>query len=92
MLFIQAKINIINQNIEKPMRKQKETQENKMKRVTLLLILSHLTPYGIAQEVPMYESITYNVPKIGVTTEVYLGDQMLEQRTGDYRECIIPKN
>ena len=62
-----------------------------MKRVTLLLILACLAPYGIAQEVPLYESITDNVPKIGVTTEVYLGDRMLEQRTGDYRECIIPK-
>ena len=63
-----------------------------MKRVTLLLILSYLAPYAIAQEVPLYETITDNVPKIGITTEVYLGDQMLEQRTGDYRECIIPKN
>ena len=62
-----------------------------MKRVTLLLILACLAPYGIAQEVPLYETITDNVPKIGITTEVYLGDRMLEQRTGDYRECIIPK-
>ena len=62
-----------------------------MKRLTLLLILSYLSPYGVAQEVPLYETITDNVPKIGITTEVYLGDRMLEQRTGDYRECIIPK-
>ena len=61
-----------------------------MKRFTLLLILSYLSPYGVAQEVPLYETITDNVPKIGITTEVYLGDRMLEQRTGDYRECIIP--
>jgi len=62
-----------------------------MKRVTLLIILACLAPYAIAQEVPMYESITDNFPKIGITTEVYLGDRMLEQRTGDYRECIVPK-
>ena len=62
-----------------------------MKRFTLLLILAYLTPYGVAQETPLYETITDNVPKIGITTEAYLGDRMLEQRTGDYRECIIPK-
>ena len=50
-----------------------------------------LSTVGISQEVPLYETITDNVPKIGITTEVYLGDRMLEQRTGDYRECIIPK-
>ena len=50
-----------------------------------------LSTVGITQEVPLYETITDNVPKIGITTEVYLGDRMLEQRTGDYRECIVPK-
>ena len=63
-----------------------------MKTATLLLILACLSTYGVAQEVPLYENITDNVPKIGATTEVYMGDRMLEQRTGDYRECIIPKN
>ena len=62
-----------------------------MKRITLFLTLACLSPYGVAQEVPLYETITDNVPKIGITTEVYLGDRMLEQRTGEYRECIIPK-
>ena len=62
-----------------------------MKTVTLLIILACLSTYGVAQEVPLYENITDNVPKIGATTEVYMGDRMLEQRTGDYRECIIPK-
>ena len=62
-----------------------------MKRLTSLLILFCLSPYSFAQEVPLYETITDNVPKIGITTEVYLGDRMLEQRTGDYRECITPK-
>jgi len=62
-----------------------------MKRFTSLLILFYLAPYAVAQEVPMYESTTDNVPKIGVSTEVYLGDRMLIQREGEYRECIIPK-
>ena len=35
--------------------------------------------------------ITDNVPKIGEKTEVYLGDRMLEQRTGEFKECVVPK-
>jgi len=62
-----------------------------MKRITIFLTLFCLSPVGITEDVPLYETITDNVPKIGVTTEVYPGDRMLEQRTGDYRECIIPK-
>ena len=63
-----------------------------MKKLILLSALLLFSFNGWAEEVPMYETITDNVPKIGITAEVYLGDQMLEQRTGDYRECITPKN
>jgi len=45
-----------------------------------------------AQEIPLYNQITDNVPQIGVKNEVYLGDRMLIQRTGEYRECIVPKS
>ena len=62
-----------------------------MKRIIIFLLLSCLSTVGITEDVPLYETITDNVPKIGVTTEVYLGDRMLEQRTGNYRECIIPQ-
>tara|TARA_Y100000996_G_C22524339_1_gene643780 strand:+ start:837 stop:1532 length:696 start_codon:yes stop_codon:yes gene_type:complete len=62
-----------------------------MKRVTIFFTLFCLSTIGITEDVPLYETITDNVPKIGITTEVYLGDGMLEQRTGDYRECIIPQ-
>ena len=62
-----------------------------MKKLILLSALLLFSFNGWAEEVPLYETITDNVPKIGITTEAYLGDRMLEQRTGDYRECIVPK-
>jgi hypothetical protein len=59
----------------------------KLLLITLALSVSSIN----AQEVPLYELITSNVPELGEKTEVYLGDRMLEQRIGEYRECIIPK-
>ena len=62
-----------------------------MKKILLTICLLFSLPPVTAQEVPLYENIQDNVPKLGVMNEVYLGDRMLEQRTGEYRECIIPK-
>jgi hypothetical protein len=45
-----------------------------------------------AQEAPLYEQVTDNKPEIGVKTEVYLGDRMLVQREGEFKECIVPKH
>ena len=45
----------------------------------------------ISEEYPLYEEVVDNIPSIGVKNEVYLGDRMLIQRTGEYRECILPK-
>jgi len=39
---------------------------------------------------PMYQILTDDVPKIGVQSEVYLGDPMVRQRVGQYKDCIIP--
>lgn len=39
----------------------------------------------------MYQQITDNKPDVGVSSTVYLGDRMLEQRRGRWQECIIPK-
>jgi hypothetical protein len=44
-----------------------------------------------AGEKVMYQEITDNKPEVGISTTVYLGDRMLEQRRGQYQECIIPK-
>ena len=45
----------------------------------------------ISFEYPLYETVSYNVPVNNVQEEVYLGDRMLEQQRGQFRECIIPK-
>ena len=71
-------------------------QSNKNKKqntnMKLLLITLSLMVFSInAQEVPLYETIQHNVPKVGEKREVYLGDRMLIQQEGEYRECIIPK-
>ena len=59
----------------------------------IIFIMLSLITFSInALGVPLYEDITSNVPEIGEKTEVYLGDRMLVQREGEYRECIIPKN
>lgn len=44
-----------------------------------------------AGERVMYQDVTDNKPEVGISTTVYLGDRMLQQRRGQYQECIIPK-
>ena len=39
----------------------------------------------------MYQEITDNKPEVGVSTTVYLGDRMLEQRRGEFKDCLVPK-
>lgn len=43
-----------------------------------------------AAEKVMYKVISDNKPDVGVSTTVYLGDRMLEQRHGQYQECLVP--
>ena len=57
--------------------------------IAILLIISSSVN---SQENVLYEQFTNNVPELNEKTEVYLGDRMLVQRQGEYRECIIPKN
>ena len=61
-----------------------------MKKIILIFCLCTTSIY--AQEVPMYKEITNNVPEVGEKKEVYLGDRMLIQRTGEWKECIVPKD
>ena len=44
-----------------------------------------------AGERVMYQEVTDNKPDVGVSTTVYLGDRMLEQRHGRWQECLVPK-
>lgn len=50
-----------------------------------------ITGAAHASERAMYQEITDNKPDVGVSTTVYLGDRMLQQRRGQWQECIIPK-
>jgi hypothetical protein len=62
-----------------------------MKKLALLIALVSLCGTAIAADKVMYKEITDNKPDVGVSTTVYLGDRMLEQRTGQYQECIVPR-
>ena len=71
-----------------------QTNKNKKQdtNMKLLLITFSLITFSLnAQDTPLYEQITSNVPELNEKTEVYLGDRMLIQREGEYRECIVPK-
>ena len=63
-----------------------------MKKILLTICLLFSLQIVTAQQVPLYEQVTDNIPQIGVKTEVYLGDRMLIQREGEFRECIVPKH
>ena len=45
-----------------------------------------------AQEAPLYTTLNDHIPKIGNEIALYLGDQMMVQRNGQYKECFTPKN
>jgi hypothetical protein len=44
-----------------------------------------------AQEKPLYTTLNDHIPQIGNEMTLYLGDQMMVQRNGQYKECFIPK-
>ena len=56
-----------------------------------MLVLSFFTIPLIASENTLYEETNYNKPDVGTETEVYLGDRMLTQQEGEWKECITPK-
>ncbi len=55
------------------------------------LACAMVSTISLARDIVMYQQITDNKPDIGVSTTVYLGDRMLQQRRGQYQECIVPK-
>ena len=44
----------------------------------------------ISNEVQLYKKVSDNIPKVEVENTVYMGDRMLEQRTGMFSECLTP--
>ncbi len=63
-----------------------------MRSLALLLSLSLFSLNGLTEVKELYATITDNVPSVGQEAEVYLGDRMLSQRTGQWKECITPQN
>lgn len=62
-----------------------------MKHFTAIIASCFLFVSGsaaYAAEKVMYQEITDNKPEVGVSTTVYLGDRMLEQRRGKWIECL----
>ena len=60
-----------------------------MKAKSIVVSLALLVSNGLgATDKVLYEEIVYNNPAIGVELEVYLGDRMLTQGRGSWRECI----
>jgi hypothetical protein len=64
--------------------------EDRLKKFTILLLALSSQLYG--SEKTLYEEVIYNKPDLGDATEVYLGDRMLSQQVGAWKECITPKN
>jgi hypothetical protein len=44
-----------------------------------------------SSETPLYVEVDASVPDIGIETEVFMGDAMLQQKVGSFRECFVPK-
>jgi hypothetical protein len=61
-----------------------------MKKINWLLVIAVLSISPISQARTLYEEIIYNKPDPGVENEVYLGDRMLVQQVGEWKECITP--
>ena len=56
---------------------------------TLLFLIAFIEIQ--AQEKPLYTTLNDHIPQIGNEMTLYLGDQMMVQRNGQYKECFIPK-
>ena len=61
-----------------------------MNNFIVLLLLGFSMQLWGAENI-LYEEVIYNKPDVGSSTEVYLGDRMLSQQIGEWKECITPK-
>jgi hypothetical protein len=62
-----------------------------MKKLFCLLVGFSFPSALLAQDRTLYEEVVYNKPEIGIESEVYLGDRMLVQQVGEWRDCITPR-
>ena len=61
-----------------------------MKNIFIFTLLFMVPNLVLAEEKELYATITDNQPERGVENERYLGDRMLAQRVGQWKECIVP--
>lgn len=57
--------------------------------ITTSFLISNL---AFADAPEMYKIVKDNLPAIGVSTTIYLGDRLLVQRLGMWADCITPKS
>jgi len=62
-----------------------------MKSLSVISLFLFTCTQSLASERVLYEDIAHNKPEVGLESEVYLGDRMLVQARGEWRECITPK-
>ena len=60
-----------------------------MRKIFLLAVFA-ISHHVYAEGNTLYEDTHYNQPEIGVESEAYLGDRMLSQAKGEWKECITP--
>ena len=62
-----------------------------MKRLLLLtvLLLTNILQSVLADEQTLYSVTSENIPALGETLTLYLGDKMMAQRTGKYLPCYV---
>ena len=64
-----------------------------MKKLKFLILVYFLSFNSnvISQDGVLYKIVTDNIPALKSEAQVYLGDRMLVQRKGSFRDCITPK-
>ena len=62
-----------------------------MTKLLLSIVLSVFTTQVFGSDNTLYEETIHNKPALGEETEVYLGDRMLAQAMGEWKECITPR-
>jgi len=62
-----------------------------MKTILTLFVLLFSSSVLAEDEIQLYVSVTDNLPPVNIENEVYMGDKMVEQRTGMFLECLVPK-
>jgi len=62
-----------------------------MIKVLFIVIFTGFSTQLYGSENTLYEETIYNKPEVGSETEVYLGDRMISQQVGEWKECITPR-